>query len=179
VERIEVLKLLSVICQLPPQWVQRDLAAELRGALLKVNLTTRHSPFNLLATEQLDSSLQSAFVDHGRVVESTALGRVPDAPKQKSPDSVCYSMPPEGESVIWQTWVPLTEQAQHFELQVWYPPEILASGEGDRGYRFRLALEKDGALDQKDTRISSLETSSLGVQLLGGRDQAVAVPVPY
>jgi hypothetical protein len=177
VGRIEVLKLLSVTCQLPPQ--QWDLPAELRGALLKVNLTARHSPFNLLATETLDSSLQSAFVDHGRVVESTALGRVPDAPKQKSPDSVCYSMPPEGESVIWQTWVPLTEQAQHLELQVWYPPEILASGEGDRGYRFRLALEKDGVADQKDTRIISLDTSSLSVQLLGGRDQAVAVPVPY
>jgi hypothetical protein len=160
-------------------WVQLYIPAELRGALLKVNLTARHSPFNFLATEKLDSSLQSSFVDHGRVIESTALGRVPDAPKLKSPDSVCYSMPPEGESVIWQTWVPLTEQVQHLELQVWYPPEILASGEGDRGYRFRLALEKDGAVDQKDTRISSLDTSSLSVQLLGGRDQAVAVAVPY
>jgi hypothetical protein len=79
--------------------------------------------------------------------------------------------------VYGQTWVPLTEQAQDFELQVWYPPEILASG--DRGYRFRLALEKDGVVDQKDTRISSLDASSLSVQLLGGRDQAVAVAVPY
>jgi hypothetical protein len=82
-------------------------------------------------------------------------------------------------TVYGQAWVPLTEQAQHLELQVWYPPKILASGEGDRGYRFRLALEKDGVVDQKDTRTSSLDTSSLSVQQLGGRDQAVAVAVPY
>jgi hypothetical protein len=171
---------LFVICQQSPQqWVKLYIPTELRGALLKVNLKAGHSPFNVLPLEKLHSALQSPFVDNGRVVESTLLGQVPDASQHKTPDFRCYSMPPAGESVIWQTWVPLTEQAQHLELQVWYPPEILTSGEGDRGYRFRLALEKDGALDQKDTRISSLDTSSLGVQLLGGRDQAVAVPVPY
>jgi hypothetical protein len=163
----------------PQQWIQLYIPAELRGALLKVNLTASHRPFHVLPIEKLDQSLQSPFVDHGRVVESTVLGRAPDASKHKTPDGLCYPMPPAGEGVIWQTWVPLTEDAQYLELQVWYPPEILASGEGDQGYRFQLELDKDGAVDQKDTLISSLDTSSLSVQLLGGRDQAVAVPVPY
>jgi hypothetical protein len=77
------------------------------------------------------------------------------------------------------TWVPLAEDAQYLELQVWYPPEILTSGEGDRCYRFQLELDNDGIVDQKDTLISSLNTNSLSVQKLGGRDQAVAVLVPY
>jgi hypothetical protein len=48
--------------------------------------------------------------------------------------SVTYQLPPQQWVQLYgQTWVPLTEQAQHLELQVWYPPEILGSGEGDRG----------------------------------------------
>jgi len=87
-------------------------------------------------------------------------------------------MPPAGESVIWQTWVALTEEAQYLEMQVWYSPEVLASGEGDRGYRYQLELEKEGVTDKKDTRISSLDTSELQVQILGGRKNAIAMPVP-
>jgi len=87
-------------------------------------------------------------------------------------------MPPAGESVIWQTWVALTEEAHYLEMQVWYSPEVLASGEGDRGYRYQLELEKEGVTDKKDTRISSLDTSELQVQTLGGRENAIAMPVP-
>ena len=87
-------------------------------------------------------------------------------------------MPPEGEGAVWQTWVPLTEEAQFIEMQVWYAPEILASSEGDRGYRFQLELEKEGVINEEDTRFNSLSANSLQIETLGGRENAIALLMP-
>ncbi|MGF6207841.1 hypothetical protein [Pseudomonas frederiksbergensis] len=87
------------------------------------------------------------------------------------------SLPTEDEPLIWQTWVPLTKEAQNIEVQIWYPTETLATGEGDRGYRYQLELSEEGVKDQKDTRISALDKSSLVVQQLGGRENAAVLPI--
>lgn len=79
--------------------------------------------------------------------------------------------------MVWQTWVPLTADAQNIEFQIWYPSEILSSGEGDRGYRYQLELVGDGINDQNDTKISSLDDSTLVVQELGGRENAAVLPI--
>lgn len=67
--------------------------------------------------------------------------------------------------------------SQNIELQIWYPTEILASGEGDKGYRYRLELSEEGMNDQMDTRISARDSSKLVVQQLGGRNNAAVLPI--
>ena len=79
--------------------------------------------------------------------------------------------------IIWQTWVPLDADAQFVEAQVWYPVEVLAMVEGDRGFRFQLELKEQGVTDEKDTLVSSWDTTNIQVQTLGDRDKAITLAV--
>ncbi|WP_397450586.1 toxin VasX [Pseudomonas sp. NA-150] len=159
-------------------WIQLHLPVELRGSLVEANLTASHRPLYVLPVETIDESLQEPFIKHGVIVESRLLGQTPDEINTDGPDEGRYDMPPEGEGVVWQTWVPLTEDAQFIEMQVWYSPEILASSEGDRGYRFQLELDKGGVSDEKGTRLTSLDPGTLQIENLGGREKSIAVLVP-
>ncbi|WP_397452747.1 hypothetical protein [Pseudomonas sp. NA-150] len=159
-------------------WVQLYLPVELRGSLVGTNLTASHRPLYVLPVETIDESLQEPFIKHGVIVESGLLGHTPDHIETNGPNEGRYEMPPEGEGVVWQTWVPLTEAAQFIEMQVWYSPEILASSEGDRGYRFQLELDKEGVSDEKSTRLTSLDPGTLQIETLGGREKSIAILVP-
>ncbi len=161
-------------------WVQLQVPAPLRNAVLRVNLTASHHPFLVMPTTKLDGELQEHFVDHGRVESVSIMGDTPKNRWNRNEHAVFGfpMMPPEGEDIVWHTWVPLDEKAQYLELQVWYPEEILSSGEGDRGYRYQLELDEQGVKDQKDTRMSGLDTSTLQVQTLGGREDAIVLPIP-
>jgi hypothetical protein len=161
-------------------WVQLQVPAPLRDAVLRVNLTASHRPFLVMPATKLDGELQPPFVDHGRIEDISVIGNTPENRWNRNEHAVFGFpvMPPEGEDIVWHTWVPLDEKAQYLELQVWYPEEILTSGEGDRGYRYQLELDEQGVKNQKDTRVSSLDTSTLQVQTLGGRESAIVLPMP-
>jgi hypothetical protein len=126
---------------------------------VEVNLTASHRPLYVFPVETIDESLQGPFLKHGAIIGSGSLGLTPDHIDTSGPMEERYPMPPEGEGAVWQTWVPLTEGAQFIEMQVWYAPEILASSEGD-------------------TRFNSLSTSSLQIETLGGRENAIALLMP-
>ena len=49
--------------------------------------------------------------------------------------------------------------------------------EGDRGFRFQLELKEQGVTDEKDTLVSSLDTTNIQVQTLGDRDKAITLAV--
>jgi hypothetical protein len=86
--------------------------------------------------------------------------------------------PPADEDVIWQTWVPLTESAKYLELQVWYPEHILTIREGDKGYRYQIELAPEGETDGRESRVVGSNKNSLTVESLGGRADALQLPVP-
>ncbi|WP_397453823.1 T6SS effector BTH_I2691 family protein [Pseudomonas sp. NA-150] len=159
-------------------WIQLYLPVELRGSLVEANLAASHRPLYVLPVEAIDQSLQEPFIKHGVIVEPGLLGHTPDHIKTDGPDDGRYDMPPEGKGVVWQTWVPLTENVQFIEMQVWYSPEILASSEGDRGYRFQFELDKEGVSDEKGTRLASLDPGTLQIETLGGREKSIAILVP-
>lgn len=159
-------------------WIQIHFPAELRGHIVRTNLAASHRPFYMLPVKRLDDQLQLPFLDNGVSVQSTSIGNVPKIRPELNPTlSGIPPVPGKGESLVWQTWVPLTADAQNIEFQIWYPSEILSSGKGDRGYRYQLELADDGVNDQKDTRISSLDDSTLVVQELGGRENAAVLPI--
>ncbi|RIJ08385.1 hypothetical protein DXT77_21075 [Pseudomonas sp. 91RF] len=159
-------------------WIQMHFPAELRGNVVRTNLAASHRPFYIGPVTKLDDQLQAPFLNNGQSVEATTFRSPPiTRPLANASLGAIPPRPREGTSLVWQTWVPLTTDAQNVEIQIWYPIEILASGEGDRGYRYQLELDKEGVEDQKDSRISSLDNSTLVVQQLGGRNDAAVLPL--
>ncbi|MEA9995902.1 hypothetical protein QN382_16760 [Pseudomonas sp. 10B1] len=167
--------------QIPIQngaWVQLLIPTELQGSVIQVNVIASHRPYYVGTVEKAGHSLQKPFIDNGEIIAPSLLGNTPDESGPKKRIESCHPIPSGGEGIIWQAWVPLTVEAQFIEAQVWYPAEILANAEGDRGFRFQLELVEQGVTDEKDTLMSSLDTKNIQVQTLGGRDEASALAVP-
>lgn len=158
-------------------WIQIQLPSVMRGKILHTNLIGSHRPLHVLPMEKTEGDLKDAFITNSDFKNTNTLGSTPSS-------KPTYSLYPttntsdKNTNLTLQTWVPLSEKAQNIEMQIWYPTEILNSGEGDRGYRYQLEISKEGIKDQKDTRISALDKSTLLVQTLGGRMQGAVVPVP-
>jgi len=159
-------------------WVQRHIPAELQGSVVQVNLIASHRAFYVGTVAKQGGALQEHFIDNGDVIDPSLLGKTPNENGPKKREEVCHPVPANGKGIIWQTWVPLDADAQFVEAQVWYPVEVLAMAEGDRGFRFQLKLEEKGVTDEKDTLVSSLDTNKIQVQALGGRDNAITLAVP-
>lgn len=166
--------------QLNGAWIQILLPKETRDSLVNVNLTASYRPLNILPMSRLTDSLQESFINNGQFKEKSTFGRASNNRLQRDPLApVCPPMPAEDQEIVWQTWVPLPEQAQYLELQLWYSTDLLSAGVDDRGYRYQLELIKEGQSDQKDSRLSSLDSSTLQIQTLGGRAQGIELPVAY
>lgn len=158
-------------------WIQIQLPSVMHGRILHTNLVGSHRPLHILPMEKTEGDLKDAFINYSEFRNTTTLGTTPKSKPTYSAQPA-PNISGKNTNLILQTWVPLSEKAQNLEMQIWYPKEILASGEGDRGYRYQLELSSDGVNDQKDTRISALDTSTLIVQTLGGRMQGAVVPIP-
>ena len=159
-------------------WIQVYLPAELRGSVVQTNLAASHRPYYIGPVTKLDDQLQAPFLNNGHSVTADIFSNPPKGrPLANASLGAIPPRPKEGVPLVWQTWVPLTTDAQNLEIQIWYPIEILASSVADRGYRYQLELNEKGTKDQKDSRISSLDTSSMIVQQLGGRNEAAILPI--
>jgi len=160
-------------------WVQLLLPVAIRGEFIKLNMAATGRPFPGFPVEKMGGSLKDYFTGYGAV---EAVSQWQNAPPSKTQmrwnEPPQNSSPPEDEGVIWQTWVPLDESAHYLELQVWYGEETLAIREGDNGYRFQIELTQEGQTDNRESRIVSTNKDSLEVEILGGRDEAITLPVP-
>ncbi|EGH25706.1 hypothetical protein PSYMO_31527, partial [Pseudomonas amygdali pv. mori str. 301020] len=67
-------------------------------------------------------------------------------------------MPPEGEDLIWETWIPLEEEATYLELQIWYSDSLIKFSQQDIGYLYQLELNSEG-----DTKVDGLASAEPGV----------------
>lgn len=144
-----------------------------------MNLTATGRPFPGFPVERVGDSLKDCFSGYG-TVEAVAQWRRVSLLKTQTrfnepPQTIS---PPADEDVIWQTWVPLTESAKYLELQVWYPEHILTIREGDQGYRYQIELIPEGESDGSESRVVGSSKNSLTVESLGGRADALQLPVP-
>ncbi|WP_122663920.1 toxin VasX [Pseudomonas viridiflava] len=160
-------------------WVQLRLPGAIRGELAHVNLTATGRPFPGFPVERLGDSLKDCFSGYG-TVEAVAQWRRVSLLKTQTrfnepPQKIS---PPADEDVIWQTWVPLTESAQYLELQVWYSAQTLPIREGDKGYRYQIELIPEGETDGSESRVVGANLNSLTVESLGGRADALLLPLP-
>lgn len=159
-------------------WVQLRLPGAIRGELAHVNLTATGRPIPGFPVERVGDSLKDCFSGYGTVEAVAQWRRVSPLKTQTRFNEPPQTISPEDEDVIWQTWVPLTESAKYLELQVWYPKHILTIREGDQGYRYQIELTPEGESDGSESRVVGSSKNSLTVESLGGRADALQLPVP-
>lgn len=168
----------SVLRKVPNgAWVQLRIPAALRGEIIQVNLIASRRPGLMMPVQLLGGSLKDYFIGYG-VTESVAGWEITSDQK---PDML-YNDPPyrpipsEGEDVVWQTWVPVPDNAQYLELQVWYPPTIITVRNGDKGYRFQIELDAEGA-SESNGHILGANNNVLLIEKLGGRNETANLPI--
>ena len=160
-------------------WVQLLLPGAVCGELIKLNVAATGRPFAGFPVEKMGGSLNDYFTGYGTVEAVSQWRNTPPSKTQmRWNEPPKKSSPTEDEVVIWQTWVPLDEDVQYLELQVWYAPETIAIREGDKGFRFQVELAKGGQTDNSESRVVGTNKGSLEVETLGGRDEAVTLPIP-
>jgi hypothetical protein len=160
-------------------WVQLRFPGAIRGELVHVNLTASGRPFPGFPVEKVGDSLKDCFSGYGKIEAVAQWRRVSPLKTQtrfnEPPQTIS---PPAEEDVMWQTWVPLTESAQYLELQVWYSAQTLLIREGDKGYRYQIELTPEGEADRSESRVVGSSKNSLTVESLGGRADALLLPLP-
>ncbi|SDA34734.1 hypothetical protein SAMN03159355_05542 [Pseudomonas sp. NFPP10] len=140
-------------------WVQILLPSALRGELVPFNVIASYRPLNILPVKAMDKPVQDPFIDKGHFTNSNHFTQVNNRPHNQVSLARFPVLPPPGEDIVWQTWVPLAENADYIELQIWYPSQILDTGETDRGYLYQLKLERQG-----ETAVDGLALTTLQVK---------------
>jgi hypothetical protein len=62
---------------------------------------------------------------------------------------------------VWRTWVPLQQEADFIELQIWYPDHIVNPGTQDVGYLYQIELSRLGEAAVDGLLPLELEVKSL------------------
>ncbi|KPX27601.1 toxin VasX [Pseudomonas syringae group genomosp. 3] len=140
--------------------VQVRLPNLVRGQSVHFNIVSTKRPWGVLPVAKIDDPLHEAFLDRGQFRKAEQFGTLTNKPAGKASEDFTYPrMPPENEDLIWETWVPLDNDATYLELQLWYPANLLNPGGDDRSYLFQMELGTKG-----DTAIDGLAAVELEVK---------------
>ena len=157
-------------------WIQLRIPTFLRGEIIHVNLTASDRPGYVMPVEASGGSLQEHFIGYGTIETTAEWSKASDQKTQiRYNDPPYRTAPPRGEDVIWQTWIPITDNAEYLEFQVWYPTAILPVKDDDKGYRYQIELKAEG-LSESNSHTPS-DGSVLSVEGLGGRTEAAILPI--
>ncbi|WP_426142191.1 hypothetical protein [Pseudomonas sp. DWP3-1-2] len=157
-------------------WIQLRIPAFLRGEIIHVNLTASDRPGYVMPVKASGGSLQEHFIGYGTIETTAEWSKASDQKTQiRYNDPPSRTAPPRGEDVIWQTWIPITDNAEYLELQVWYPTAILPAKDNDKCYRYQIELKAEG-LSESNSHTPS-DGSVLSVEGFGGRTEAAILPI--
>ncbi len=139
--------------------IQVRLPNLVRGESVHFNIVSSKRPWGVLPVEKIATSIHEAFLNRGQFRKVEQFGMLTNKPTIKASEDCTYPrMPPEKEDLIWETWVPLDEDAIYLELQIWYPYSLVNAREDDKGYLFQMELSTRG-----DTAIDGLTAIELEV----------------
>ncbi|KWS25789.1 hypothetical protein, partial [Pseudomonas syringae] len=139
--------------------IQVRLPNLVRGESVHFNIVSSKRPWGVLPVDKIATSIHEAFLNRGQFRKVEQFGMLTNKPTIKASEDCTYPrMPPEKEDLIWETWVPLDEDAIYLELQIWYPYSLVNAREDDKGYLFQMELSTRG-----DTAIDGLTAIELEV----------------
>ncbi|MBX8547679.1 hypothetical protein K5D53_23900, partial [Pseudomonas cichorii] len=140
-------------------WIQIRLPEALRGQWVQLNVISSTRPFGLLPTVQSNRPIADKFEELGRFTPLKAFGRIGNEQKPYKPSDLYFPSFPAGEDVVWQTWVPLAEEASYIELQIWYPKAVGVSGEKAQSYLYQIELSQEGSIVVDGSTLTQLEVN--------------------
>lgn len=150
-------------------WIQIRLPNIVRGQLIQFNIIDSKRPLGVLPVKKMDDPVQDPFIDKGQYTSTTTFEKASNKAYSHDPKAARYPpLPPTGEDIVWQTWVPVSESADFIELQIWYPSKVLNPGADDRGYLYQLELDAEGK-----TKTDGLSTSQLEVKKTNRNDALI------
>jgi hypothetical protein len=153
-------------------WIQILLPSTVRGQFVQFNVIDSKRPLGLLPVTKMDDPVQDPFLDKGQFKGIESFKNVTNIAYKHDPRAVRHQTLQSDDNVLWQTWVPVSENADFIELQIWYPSRVLNSGIDDHGYLYQLELDTDGAM-----KTDGLSTSMLEVKQ-ANRKNALVLVVP-
>ncbi|MBX8532691.1 hypothetical protein K5D32_23790, partial [Pseudomonas cichorii] len=125
----------------------------------QLNVISSTRPFGFLPTEETNTPIADKFEEFGKFTPLKEFGRLGNEQKPYRPSDLYFPIFPAGEDVIWQTWVPLREEATYIELQIWYPNEMSASGQKSQSYIYQIELSQEGSMVVDGSIPTQLEVS--------------------
>ncbi|MCF5459380.1 hypothetical protein GIV86_19720, partial [Pseudomonas syringae] len=156
--------------------VQVRLPSLVRGTSLHFNVISSKRPWGLLPVEKIDRPIHDNFLNRGQFRRVKQFKILTNEPTGKASEDFTYPlMPPEDEDLIWETWVPLDNNATYLELQIWYPTNLIHPGGEDRGYLFQIKLgtrgdtESDGLAAVEFEVKASSRAGTLTLEVAGSR----------
>ncbi|KPW32847.1 hypothetical protein ALP45_01685 [Pseudomonas coronafaciens pv. atropurpurea] len=121
------------------------LPSAVRGQSVHFNIISSKRPLGVLPVEKIDTPIPLPFIDRGQFKNTEHFGKLSNHPMRNACEDLTYPlMPPAGEDVIWETWVPLEQGAAYLELQIWYSERLIRPGPQDIGYLFQIELNSEG-----------------------------------
>ncbi|EJN31002.1 toxin VasX [Pseudomonas sp. GM80] len=141
-------------------WVQWRLPSALRGKTVEFNITGSKSRLNILPVTRTDDPVQDPFLDKGVLLGDDHFEKIGNS----SPSQVAEKFDSEkvdpGKDFIWQAWVPLGENTDYLEFQIWYPPLIISGDSDDRGYLYQVEISTDGSTEADGLSKKNLQVKS-------------------
>ncbi|MBX8592522.1 hypothetical protein K5D56_24445, partial [Pseudomonas cichorii] len=138
-------------------WIQMRLPEVLRGQWVQLNVISSTQLFGLLPTVQSNRPIADKFEEHGRFTPLKAFGSIGNEQKPYKPSDLYFPSFPAGEDVVWQTWVPLAEEATYIELQIWYPKAVGVSDEKAQSYLYQIELSLKGSIVVDGSTLTQLQ----------------------
>ncbi|MFJ4145662.1 hypothetical protein ACIPY9_23125, partial [Pseudomonas sp. NPDC089734] len=125
-------------------WIQLRLPESLRGKQIKLNVISSTRPLGFLPTTQTDTPIADIFEERGKFIPAKAFGRLGNERPPRTHSDLGFPIFPAGEDVVWQTWVPLKEEVDYIELQIWYPNDTNTPGQKNQSYLYQIEPSKQG-----------------------------------
>ncbi|MBX8569786.1 hypothetical protein K5D36_08865, partial [Pseudomonas cichorii] len=138
-------------------WIQIRLPEALRGQWVQLNVISSTRPFGFLPTVKTNTPIADKFEELGRFTPLKAFGSIGNEQKPYKPSDLYFPSFPAGEDVVWQTWVPLAEEATYIELQIWYPKAVGVSDEKAQSYLYQIELSQKGSIVVDGSTLTQLE----------------------
>ncbi|PHN44268.1 toxin VasX [Pseudomonas syringae] len=140
--------------------IQILLPSAVRGQSVHFNIISTKRPLGVLPVTKIDEPILYPFLDRGQFKKVGQFKNLVNQPARKAQEDFTFPlMPPEGEDVVWETWVPLENDATYLELQIWYPDSLIQPDQQDVGYLFQMELSSKG-----DTAVDGLANTELEIK---------------